>query len=91
VFNVHVKPFIEVIWSGLRDAKVYVREASVDALRKSCCICLFLLMHHHVPSTTHRPLSTIGTLQMLPSSRTFEVVAPVVALPYMALGTDGPS
>ena len=33
VFNVHVKPFIEVIWSGLRDAKVYVREASVDALR----------------------------------------------------------
>ena len=106
MFNVHVKPFIEVIWSGLRDAKVYVREASVDALRvrgmssqqgndqflrKSCCICLFLLMHHHVPSTTHRPLSTIGTLQMLPSSRTFEVVAPVVALPYMALGTDGPS
>ena len=33
VFNVHVKPFIEVIWSGLRDSKVYVREASVDALR----------------------------------------------------------
>ena len=33
MFNVHVKPFIEVIWSGLRDAKVYVREASVDALR----------------------------------------------------------
>lgn len=33
VFNVHVRSFIEVIWSGLRDGKQYVREASVEALR----------------------------------------------------------
>ena len=35
VFNVHVRSFIDVIWSGLRDGKQYVREASVDALRAS--------------------------------------------------------
>lgn len=33
VFNVHVRSFIEIIWAGLRDAKVIVREASVAALR----------------------------------------------------------
>ena len=33
VFNVHVQSFIEIIWAGLRDAKVIVREASVTALR----------------------------------------------------------
>jgi hypothetical protein len=35
IFNVHVQQFIDVIWAGLRDAKLYVREASVDALRVS--------------------------------------------------------
>lgn len=35
VFNVHVRSFIDVVWSGLRDPKQYVREASVDALRVS--------------------------------------------------------
>lgn len=33
VFNVHVRSFIEIIWAGLRDPKVLVREASVAALR----------------------------------------------------------
>ena len=33
VFNVHVQSFIEIIWAGLRDVKVIVREASVSALR----------------------------------------------------------
>ena len=33
VFNVHVQSFIEIIWAGLRDAKVIIREASVAALR----------------------------------------------------------
>lgn len=33
VFNVHVQSFIEIIWAGLRDVKVIVREASVAALR----------------------------------------------------------
>lgn len=33
VFNVHVRSFIEIIWAGLRDPKVHVREASVAALR----------------------------------------------------------
>lgn len=33
VFNVHVRNFIEIIWAGLRDSKVLVREASVAALR----------------------------------------------------------
>lgn len=36
VFNVHVQSFIEIIWAGLRDAKVIFREASVAALRVSC-------------------------------------------------------
>ncbi len=36
VFNVHVRSFIEIIWAGLRDAKVIVREASVAALRVCC-------------------------------------------------------
>ena len=35
VFNVHVRSFIEIVWAGLRDAKVIVREASVAALRVS--------------------------------------------------------
>ena len=35
VFNVHVKAFIDIVWVGLRDAKVIVREASVAALRVS--------------------------------------------------------
>ena len=33
VFNVHVRSFIEIIWAGLRDPKVLVREASVAALK----------------------------------------------------------
>lgn len=33
VFNVHVRAFIDAIWSGLRDPKQLVREASVAALR----------------------------------------------------------
>lgn len=33
IFNVFVRPFIDVIWFGLRDAKLLVREASRDALR----------------------------------------------------------
>lgn len=32
VFNLHVKAFIDTIWSGVRDARPYVREASVLAL-----------------------------------------------------------
>lgn len=32
VFNVFVRPFIDVIWAGLRDQKHIVREASKDAL-----------------------------------------------------------
>ena len=36
VFNVHVRSFIEIVWAGLRDSKVLVREASVAALRVSC-------------------------------------------------------
>ena len=35
VFNVHVKAFIDIVWVGLRDAKVIVREASVAALKVS--------------------------------------------------------
>lgn len=33
VFNVHVKQFIDNIWGGLRDPKLHVREASVQALQ----------------------------------------------------------
>lgn len=32
VFNVHVKAFLDGIWGGLRDPKLHVREASVQAL-----------------------------------------------------------
>ncbi|GBF92737.1 target of growth-regulatory PI3K kinase [Raphidocelis subcapitata] len=32
VFNVHVKSFIDGVWGGLRDPKLHVREASVQAL-----------------------------------------------------------
>lgn len=32
VFNVHVKAFLDGIWGGLRDQKLHVREASVQAL-----------------------------------------------------------
>lgn len=32
VFNVFVRPFIDVIWAGLRDQKHLVREAAKDAL-----------------------------------------------------------
>lgn len=35
VFNVFVRPFIDVIWAGLRDGKLLVREAATDALRVS--------------------------------------------------------
>ena len=35
VFNVHVKPFLDSIWGGLRDSRVHVREASVQALQVS--------------------------------------------------------
>ena len=44
VFNVHVQSFIEIIWAGLRDAKVIVREASVAALRVSLPFSLALLV-----------------------------------------------
>ena len=43
VFNVHVRSFIEIVWAGLRDSKVLVREASVAALRVSC---LASLLYH---------------------------------------------
>ena len=33
VFNVHVKTFIDKIWSALRDSKLLVREAAVQALK----------------------------------------------------------
>ena len=33
VFNVHVRAFIDVIWTGLRDPKLHIRESAVDALR----------------------------------------------------------
>lgn len=33
VFNVFVRHFIDVIWAGLRDSKLLVREAATDALR----------------------------------------------------------
>jgi hypothetical protein len=32
VFNVHVQPFLDGIWGGLRDPKLHIREASVQAL-----------------------------------------------------------
>ena len=55
VFNVHVQSFIEIIWAGLRDAKVIVREASVAALRVMSCLsatafCLapYCLLHNLV-------------------------------------------
>lgn len=35
VFNVHVKTFLDLIWGGLRDQKLHVREASVQALEVS--------------------------------------------------------
>eukprot|EP00891_Asterochloris_glomerata_P006787 jgi/Astpho2/6787/fgenesh1_pm.00103_%23_6_t len=38
VFNVHVRAFIDVIWTGLRDPKLHIRESAVDALR--ACLCL---------------------------------------------------
>eukprot|EP00882_Tetradesmus_deserticola_P018605 GHRQ01019983.1.p1 GENE.GHRQ01019983.1~~GHRQ01019983.1.p1 ORF type:complete len:439 (+),score=205.09 GHRQ01019983.1:451-1767(+) len=34
VFNVHVKAFLDGIWGGLRDPKLHVREASVQALER---------------------------------------------------------
>ncbi|KAF5842966.1 armadillo-type protein [Dunaliella salina] len=38
VFNVHVKAFIDAIWCPLRDARVFIREAAVQALK--ACLCL---------------------------------------------------
>lgn len=38
VFNVHVRQFIENIWTGLRDSKLVVRDASVQALQ--ACLTL---------------------------------------------------
>ncbi len=32
VFNVHVASFLDGVWGGLRDPKLHVREASVQAL-----------------------------------------------------------
>ncbi len=43
VFNVHVRAFIDAIWSGLRDAKLLVREASVAALRVSIALSRLLV------------------------------------------------
>eukprot|EP00879_Flechtneria_rotunda_P018991 GHRR01019938.1.p1 GENE.GHRR01019938.1~~GHRR01019938.1.p1 ORF type:complete len:394 (+),score=91.93 GHRR01019938.1:582-1763(+) len=34
VFNVHVKSFLDGIWGGLRDPKLHIREASVQALER---------------------------------------------------------
>jgi hypothetical protein len=33
LFNTHAKDFFVLIWSGIRDPKPNVREASIDALR----------------------------------------------------------
>ncbi len=33
IFNVHVKAFIDGVWGGLRDPKLHVRDASVQALQ----------------------------------------------------------
>uniref|UniRef100_A0A7S3R516 Serine/threonine-protein kinase TOR n=1 Tax=Dunaliella tertiolecta TaxID=3047 RepID=A0A7S3R516_DUNTE len=38
VFNVHVKAFIDAIWCPLRDTRVFIREAAVQALK--ACLCL---------------------------------------------------
>jgi FKBP12-rapamycin complex-associated protein len=35
VFNVHVRAFIDAIWSALRDPKIHVRDAGVSALSVS--------------------------------------------------------
>ena len=39
VFNVHVRQFVDLIWSGLRDPKLDIRSAAVAALRA----CLILV------------------------------------------------
>jgi serine/threonine-protein kinase mTOR len=39
VFNVHVRQFVVLIWSGLRDPKLDIRSAAVAALRA----CLILV------------------------------------------------
>lgn len=39
VFNVHVKVFVEVIWNGIRDPKLHIRESAVAALQA----CLVLI------------------------------------------------
>ena len=33
VFNMHVRPFIDVIWAGIKDPALPVRTASVQALQ----------------------------------------------------------
>lgn len=38
MFNVHVRQFVDLIWSGLRDPKLDVRNAAVAALR--ACLVL---------------------------------------------------
>ena len=63
VFNVHVRSFIEIIWAGLRDAKVIVREASVAALRVMrtspfafwLCLLLLLLCQSSLPALLSIP------------------------------------
>ncbi len=45
VFNVHVKSFIDAIWSALKDTRLHVREGAVAALKVSagawqaCVMC----------------------------------------------------
>ena len=38
VFNVFVTPFVDCIWTALRDARLPVREAARDALRECLCV-----------------------------------------------------
>ena len=38
MFNVHVTPFVDCIWTALRDARLPVREAARDALRECLCV-----------------------------------------------------
>lgn len=41
MFNVHVKPFLDGIWGGLRDPKLHIREASVQALEVRGVVCFW--------------------------------------------------
>lgn len=47
VFNVFVRQFIDVIWAGLRDSKLLVREAATDALRVCASQTFQSSVHHY--------------------------------------------